>query len=159
VALLADSTVLNGHLIGRRRVGARPRHLAEVYRAFSILLRTKSRDEPQRDWLKATENRLLLCRSSRSAIASELPSKVPVDEAIDGGAIGNLDQMLRWEEDEGPHWDPFSVFFLRFGRVADAPELGPLGIDPSRGGPLAHAQAGMLVGAQEAPELEVIVAR
>ena len=43
--------------------------------------------------------------------------------------------------------------------MADTPELGPLGIDPSRGGLLAHAQAGMLVGAEEAPELEVVVAR
>jgi hypothetical protein len=39
------------------------------------------------------------------------------------------------------------------------PKLGSLGVDPGRGGPLAHAQAGVLVGAQEAPELEVVVAR
>ena len=43
--------------------------------------------------------------------------------------------------------------------MAGVPEVGPLGVDPGRGGPLAHAQAGVLVGAEEAPELEVVVAR
>ena len=39
------------------------------------------------------------------------------------------------------------------------PEVGPLGVNSGRGGPFAHAQAGVLVGAEEAPELEVFVAR
>ena len=43
--------------------------------------------------------------------------------------------------------------------MIEPPELGPLGIYPTRGGSLAHTQAGMLVGAEEVPELEVIVAR
>jgi hypothetical protein len=48
---------------------------------------------------------------------------------------------------------------IRLGRVAGAPELGPLGVDPSRSRPLAHTQARVLVGAEETPELEVIVTR
>src|SRR6516225_10246082 len=44
-------------------------------------------------------------------------------------------------------------------RVAGMPEMGLLGVDPGRGGPLAHAQAGALVGTEEVPELEVVVAR
>src|SRR5437763_10594357 len=43
-------------------------------------------------------------------------------------------------------------------RVAGMPEVGPLGVDPRRGGPLAHAQAGVLIGTEEVPELEVVVA-
>ena len=43
--------------------------------------------------------------------------------------------------------------------MVGVPKLGPLGIDPGRGGPLAHAQASVLVGAKEAPELGVVVAR
>jgi hypothetical protein len=54
-------------------------------------------------------------------------------------------------------WDPSASSGL--SRVAGTPELGPLGIDPSRGGPLAHTQASVLVAAEEAPELEVIVTR
>src|SRR5512132_2877253 len=44
-------------------------------------------------------------------------------------------------------------------RVAGMPEVGPLGVDPSCGGPFPHAQAGVLVAAEVSPELEVLVAR
>jgi len=37
--------------------------------------------------------------------------------------------------------------------VTGTPEVGLLGVDPGRGGPLAHAQAGVLIGAEETPEL------
>jgi len=56
-------------------------------------------------------------------------------------------------ETRRPRCDPFQRASSRLSRVAGTPELGPLGIDPSRGGPLADAQAGKLVGAEEAPEL------
>ena len=39
------------------------------------------------------------------------------------------------------------------------PELRPFGIDPGGGRTLAQAQAGDLVGAEEAPEFEIVVAR
>lgn len=39
------------------------------------------------------------------------------------------------------------------------PELSPFGINPRRSGPLAYSQAAVLVGAEEAPELGVIVSR
>ena len=61
-------------------------------------------------------------------------------------------------ETRRPGCDPFSELH-QDSAVAGTPELGLLGIDPSRGGPLSHTQAGMLVGAEEAPKLEVIVAR
>ncbi len=38
-------------------------------------------------------------------------------------------------------------------RVTGTPEMGPLGVDPGRSGPLAQAQAGVLIGAEETPEL------
>src|SRR5262249_58726560 len=43
--------------------------------------------------------------------------------------------------------------------MAGMPEMGLLAVDPGRGGPLAHAQAGVLIGAEETPELEVVIAR
>src|SRR5262249_14947800 len=43
--------------------------------------------------------------------------------------------------------------------VAGMPQAGALGVDPGGGCPLAQAQAGMLIGAEEAPELEIVVAR
>src|SRR5882672_5254849 len=39
------------------------------------------------------------------------------------------------------------------------PELGPLGVDAGGGSPFSEAQAGVLVGADEAPKFEVVVAR
>jgi hypothetical protein len=48
---------------------------------------------------------------------------------------------------------------VQLGGVAGSPEVGALGVDPSGSGLLAHAQAGVLVGMEEAPELDVIVAR
>src|SRR6516225_5677529 len=39
------------------------------------------------------------------------------------------------------------------------PEASALGADPSSGGPLSPAQAGMLVRAEEAPEVEIVVPR
>ena len=39
------------------------------------------------------------------------------------------------------------------------PKVQTLGSDPSRGSPLTHAQAGVLVRAEETSELEIIVAR
>src|SRR4051794_30958867 len=63
---------------------------------------------------------------------------------------------------ERPSSSAFSARFIdassRPGsRVAGVPEVGPLGVDTGRGCPLADAQAGVLVGAEEAPELEVVV--
>src|ERR1700741_4130560 len=43
-------------------------------------------------------------------------------------------------------------------RVAGVPEVGPLSLDSGRGGPLSHAQACVLVGLEETPELQVVVA-
>jgi hypothetical protein len=40
--------------------------------------------------------------------------------------------------------------------VIGMPEAGALGRDLGRGGPLAHSQAGVLIGAEETPELEVV---
>src|SRR5215510_4279087 len=42
--------------------------------------------------------------------------------------------------------------------MAGVPERSPFGVDPSYGGPLAHAQASVLIGAEKAPELEVVIA-
>src|ERR1700692_652042 len=39
------------------------------------------------------------------------------------------------------------------------PEVRPLGFGPEGCGPLSHAQARVLVGAQKAPELRIVVAR
>jgi len=39
------------------------------------------------------------------------------------------------------------------------PEPGPVGANPGISGPLGHAQAGMLVGTEEATELQVVIAR
>src|SRR5690242_7184957 len=44
-------------------------------------------------------------------------------------------------------------------RVSVMPEVGPLGVNTGGGGPLAHAQAGVLIGAEETPEFDVVVAR
>ena len=41
-------------------------------------------------------------------------------------------------------------------RVIGMPEAGALGRDLGRVGPLAHSQAGVLIGAEETPELEVV---
>ena len=43
--------------------------------------------------------------------------------------------------------------------VRGMPKLGSLGVAPGRGGPLTHAQVGVLVGAEEALELEVVARR
>jgi hypothetical protein len=43
-------------------------------------------------------------------------------------------------------------------KVAGMPEVGPLGIDVGRHGPLAHAQTSVSVGTEIAPELEAVVA-
>src|SRR5262252_6598480 len=43
-------------------------------------------------------------------------------------------------------------------RVACMPEVGSLGVHAGRSGALAHPQTSVLVGAKEAPELEVVVA-
>src|SRR5260370_26582584 len=65
---------------------------------------------------------------------------------------------------ERPNSSALSVRFIdassRSGtRVAGMPESGPFRVDPGCGRPLAHAQTGVLVGSEEAPELEVVVAR
>ena len=44
-------------------------------------------------------------------------------------------------------------------RVAGVPDMGPLDVDPGSGGPLAHEQTSVLVGAEEPPELNIVVAR
>jgi hypothetical protein len=35
-------------------------------------------------------------------------------------------------------------------------EAGPLGVDSRRGAPLSHAQACVLIGSEETPELEIV---
>src|SRR5215831_3194861 len=64
---------------------------------------------------------------------------------------------------ERPRSSALSVRFIDSSElrslVADMPEVGPLGVYPSRGGPFPHAQAGVLIGAEVSPELEVLVAR
>src|ERR1700730_3354126 len=64
---------------------------------------------------------------------------------------------------ERPSSSALSVRFIdpsrRTRRVVGMPAVGPLGVNSGRGRPFAHAQAGVLVGAEELPELEVFVAR
>ncbi|SRR5208282_3729781 len=43
-------------------------------------------------------------------------------------------------------------------RVGGVPEARPLSVHSGRGGPLSHAQACVLVGLEETPELQVVVA-
>ena len=64
---------------------------------------------------------------------------------------------------ESPSSSALSVNFidvaLRVGsRVAGVPETGPLSVDPGRGGPLSYAQACVLVGLEETPELQIVIA-
>src|SRR6516162_5445158 len=64
---------------------------------------------------------------------------------------------------ERPSSSALSMRFIdpssRLGsRVAGAPEAGPLSVNPGRGSPLSDAQACVLVGSEETPELQVVVA-
>src|SRR6516165_6637628 len=64
---------------------------------------------------------------------------------------------------ERPSSSALAVRFIdassRLGsRAAGVPEAGPLSVDAGRSGPLSYAQACVLVGLEETPELQVVVA-
>src|ERR1700680_2815304 len=68
------------------------------------------------------------------------------------------------ESKERPNSSTLSACFIDASSghgkpVACVPEGGALRVDSGRGGSLAHPQAGVLVGAKEAPELEIVIAR
>ena len=70
-------------------------------------------------------------------------------------ASGRLAGNLRLLNDASR--DPRSAI-LEFIRMLGRQEHGALSVDMRRGGPLAHAQTGVLVGAEEFPEFEIVVA-
>ena len=51
-----------------------------------------------------------------------------------------------------------NLYSVRRGGVAGVPEARPLSVDSIRGDPLSGAQACILVGSEEAPELQIVVA-
>ncbi len=73
-------------------------------------------------------------------------------------AAGHCGSMRHGVEREAEQFGPLLAFIDRLragGSVRRVPEVRPLSVNAARSSSLAHAQAGVLVGAQEAPELEV----